>query len=61
MLTLTSKTRGRFCIVAPHTHITPVHLIAACLAVLVTFGTLHLLALSQGDTRFSRAIITLGF
>lgn len=44
----------------PHTHISPVHLLAACLAVFIMFGTLHLLALTR-DNRASRALISLGF
>ncbi len=44
-----------------HTHVTPVHIIASVLGVFVVFGTVHLLALAQGDNRASRAIIALGF
>ena len=44
----------------PHTHISPVHLLAAVLAVFIAFGTLHLLALTR-DNRPARALIALGF
>jgi hypothetical protein len=44
----------------PHTHLTAVHGIAAACVVVVTFGTLHLLALSR-DNRASRAFLALGF
>lgn len=46
--------------VAPHVHISPVHMLATLTAVLAVFGTLHLLALTS-DTRASRALMTLGF
>ena len=45
----------------PHVHISPVHIAASVLGVFVVFGTLHLLALTKGDNRASRALIALGF
>ena len=47
--------------VAPHVHISPVHMLANLVAVLAVFGTLHLLALSATDSRSGRALIALGF
>lgn len=44
----------------PHVHISPVHMLASALAVLVIFGTLHLLALGN-DSRASRVLLALGF
>lgn len=46
--------------VSPHTHISPVHMLAYALGIFVIFGTLHLLALGN-DNRASRALIALGF
>lgn len=46
--------------VAPHSHISPVHMLATLTAVLAVFGTLHLLALSS-DSRLGRALVALGF
>lgn len=45
----------------PHTHISPVHLIAASLAVIAVFGTVHLLTLTYPNTRAARAWLALGF
>lgn len=47
--------------VAPHVHISPVHLAASTATVVAVFGTLHLLALSSPDSRWGRAFISLGF
>ena len=47
--------------VAPHVHISPVHMLANLVAVLAIFGTLHLLALSATDSRIGRAFVALGF
>lgn len=47
--------------VAPHVHISAVHLAANMAAVVAVFGTLHLLALSTPDSRIGRAFISLGF
>lgn len=44
----------------PHTHISPVHLLASCAAVVAIFGTAHLLTLTT-DNRFTRAWVSLGF
>jgi hypothetical protein len=46
--------------VTPHTHITPVHLLAGVAAVVAVLGTAHLLSLTT-DNRLTRAIVTLGF
>lgn len=46
--------------VAPHVHISPVHMLATLTAVLAVFGTLHLLAVST-EGRAGRALIALGF
>ena len=46
--------------IAAHTHITPVHLIAAVCATVAVMGTAHLLALTS-DNRASRALLALGF
>jgi hypothetical protein len=43
-----------------HVHITPVHLLAAVIAVVAIMGTAHLLALTS-DNRASRALVALGF
>jgi hypothetical protein len=47
--------------VAPHVHISAVHMLASIAAVVAVFGTLHLLALTSPDSRASRAFIALGF
>lgn len=47
--------------VDPHSHISPVHLLASLLTVVAIFGTLHLLALTAPDSRIARAFIALGF
>lgn len=44
----------------PHTHISAVHGLAVIALVLAVFGSAHLVAVSR-DTRFSRALIALGF
>lgn len=44
----------------PHSHISPIHIIASVAAVVAVFGTLHLLALTA-DNRLSRAYVSLGF
>lgn len=44
----------------PHTHISPVHLLASTAAVFAVFGTLHLLALTN-DNRVTRALMAVGF
>ena len=44
----------------PHVHLTAVHGIAVICAVVIVFGTLHLLSLTK-DNRFSRAWVGLGF
>ena len=46
--------------VADHVHITPISLIVQVAIVLAVFGTLHLFALTN-ESRFSRALIALGF
>ena len=45
----------------PHTHISPVHMLATMLAVVAVFGTLHLWALASEDSRAGRAFMALGF
>jgi hypothetical protein len=45
----------------PHVHISPVHLVASVAACVAVFGTLHLLAISAGDNRWTRAYMALGF
>lgn len=47
--------------VAPHVHISAVHIGANIAAVVAIFGTLHLLALSAEDSKLARAYIALGF
>lgn len=47
--------------VAPHVHISAVHMAANMAAIVAVFGTLHLLALSSPDSRLGRAFIALGF
>jgi len=47
--------------VAPHVHISAVHIGASIAAIVAVFGTLHLLALSAPDSRAARAFIALGF
>jgi len=47
--------------VAPHVHISAVHIAANMAAIVAVFGTLHLLALTSPDSRFARAFIALGF
>ncbi len=47
--------------VTPHVHISAVHIAANMAAIVVVFGTLHLLALSSPDSRLGRAFIALGF
>jgi hypothetical protein len=44
----------------PHVHISPVAMAATIAAVIATFGTIHLLALTA-DNRASRAFLALGF
>lgn len=45
----------------PHVHISPVHMVAFFAACIALFGTAHLLAISAGDNRASRAWLSLGF
>lgn len=45
---------------APHVHISPVHMVAAAAATVAVFGTVHLLCLNA-DNRFTRAWVSLGF
>lgn len=45
----------------PHTHISPVHLLAGALAVVAIFGTAHLLSLTYPNSRGARAWLALGF
>lgn len=47
--------------VAPHVHISAVHIAASMAAIIAVFGTLHLLALTAPDNRLARAFIALGF
>lgn len=47
--------------VAPHVHISAVHIAANMAAIIAVFGTLHLLALTSPDSRMARAFIALGF
>jgi len=47
--------------VAPHVHISAVHIAANIAAVVAVFGTIHLLALSSPDSRAARAFLALGF
>lgn len=44
----------------PHVHLTAIHGIAVVCVVVIVFGTLHLLSLSN-DNRYSRAWVGLGF
>lgn len=44
----------------PHVHISAIHLLASMAFAIVVFGTMHLLSLSN-DSRFSRALLALGF
>ena len=44
----------------PHVHISAVHGVAIVALIVATFGTAHLLALSN-DNRASRALVSLGF
>lgn len=46
--------------VTPHVHIGATSLIASTAAIVAVFGTVHLLALSS-DSRWSRAVMALGF
>ena len=45
---------------APHSHLNATAVLFVFAAVVATFGSLHLLSLTQ-DSRFSRAFLTLGF
>lgn len=45
----------------PHVHISPVHMLAFFAVCVALFGTAHLLAVSAGDNRASRAWLALGF
>lgn len=44
----------------PHTHLSAVHGVAVLAFIVAVFGTVHLLALGT-DSRWSRAVIALGF
>lgn len=44
----------------PHTHFSPMMLLATVASTVAVFGTLHLLALTN-DNRWSRAYVSLGF
>lgn len=45
----------------PHVHISPVHMLAFFAVCIALFGTVHLLAVSAGDNRATRAWFALGF
>ncbi len=45
----------------PHYHINAVSLLVSTAVIVAVFGTLHLLALTQADSRWARAYIALGF
>lgn len=45
----------------PHVHISPIAILASVTATVAIVGTLHLLALANGDNRAARAWVALGF